>query len=168
MKITPTTQSARPPGRPDIHKPVNVTLGVPLFYLQAKGHPVPWDHDIFCSDDYAVHVLALLNHWAQMHSFALVHLGFTVVRKARKRDGTPITPERWSNHSYGLAMDFAGIITNLGQGRYLDIDGMKDGCPAKLADLLKLIRSSILSEGRKPEIVDENDWIHLGIYPKGE
>lgn len=165
MKIQPTKQPLAPPGRPDITRPVLVGMDVPLYYLQTAGHPVLWEHDIFCSDDFAAHVLVLLNHWAKKHAFAVVHLGVYNARKARHKDGTPIVPARWSNHAYGEAMDFAGIIPALGQGKFMTIEEMQDGCPAKLNDLSHLVRSAILGEGRQPEIVDEGGWIHLGMFP---
>lgn len=167
MKISPTVQASTPPGRPDVYRPVKASLGVPLYYLRAKGETVEWKHSVFCSETFAETVLVLLEEWARKHRFAIVHLGFYAARQARKRNGQPIMPPRWSNHAYGEAVDFAGIITDNGQGQYLNLDAMKDGCPAKLAELKRLCLNAISSEGREPEIVDEGEWLHVGIFPRG-
>jgi hypothetical protein len=161
VKIIPSTTPPGPAGRPLILKPVRVTMDVPLYYLTDDG-PTAWNHDILCSELFATTVLVTANHWAQEYGFGLVHLGFYNARQARGRNGQLLHPVRWSNHSHGDAGDFAGVMQ---RKRYLGIDALQAGAPAKLQQLLDRCRTAIMSEGRRSEIVDEGRWIHIGMFP---
>lgn len=153
-----------PPGKPVISDPVNVTMDIPLYYATERG-PVVWNHSIFCGRAFANTVLKQCSTILAEYNFALVHLGVYNPRKARHRDGTDIVPVRWSNHAYAEAMDFKGVITEGGEGKFLDIVAMKKQCPEALNKLTDSCRNSIEEIGRKPEIVDEVSWLHIGLWP---
>lgn len=157
--VKATTFPAKPKSAPRVVDSVWVTFGVPAFYT-GGSEPEPAGR-VFCARAFATAVLAPLEAWATKYGFGLCHLGCYVPRQARKADGTPIKPVRWSNHAHGTGLDWSGILTD---GRHLGIPEMKAGCPAKLKELLEVIEHSIRSKGRRPEIVDEGGWIHLGIW----
>lgn len=161
MRVISTVQpSGPPPDKPQILNPVLVTLDVPLFYQTERG-PTLWAHPVFCAAKFADSVLLQLNRFALEHSYALVHLGFYNPRKARRRDGTFITPIRWSNHAFGGAVDFKGVISQSGEGDFLQVARM----PAdQVADIREECARAILGVGERPEIVDEGAWLHIGIW----
>lgn len=166
MRITPTRQSTLPPpDKPLVASPVLVQMDIPLFYMTERG-PIPWAHKIFCGKSFAETVLKEMNAILLSTSFGLVHIGFYNPRKARKRDGTPIVPTRWSNHAYGEAMDFKGITTEATGKSLVSIVQMKISHPDLLASIKSRTSQSIIGHGRKPEVVDEGDWLHIGIWPK--
>jgi hypothetical protein len=151
-------------GAPVLAKPVRVELGVPLWYsggmsLGAGLEKVDW---LECEEVFARSVLEALEEWALRWGFGITHLGCLVVRRARYADGRVIQPIRWSNHAYGLAIDWSGIVD--GKGRWYRVDKMKTACPAKLRDVLDMVRKAIAEKGRESEIVDEGGWYHLGIW----
>ncbi len=92
--------------------------------------------------------------------------GFITHAQARRKDGTLIQPVRWSNHAYGEAVDFKGVVTENGAGEFLGIAEMKEQCPDKLDFLIDACNQAIIAIQRKPEIVDEGDWCHIGLWPK--
>ena len=166
MKIEPTTQSTLPPpDKPLVNSPVLVELDVPLFYMTERG-PIPWAHKVFCGKTFADTVLTEVNAVLQAGGLGLVHLGFYNPRQARRKDGTPIVPARWSNHAYGEAVDFKGVVRGANPDDFLDIAAMKAGLSAVLADIENRCASAIKAIDRKPEIVDEGGWLHIGIWPK--
>jgi hypothetical protein len=167
MIIKPTGQSTLPvPGKPLVIDPVKVYMDIPLFYATERG-PVPWDHPIFCAKVFAETVLQVQNDILLAEQMGLVHIGFYYPRPARRRDGTPIEPERWSNHSYGLAEDWKGIVTK--NGEFLGVD-LLHGNPAVPTDLFMRIwngcAEAIRKAGRRPEIINEGSWVHIGIWPE--
>lgn len=166
MRIRRTTQpGGGPEWKPLVKTPVVVTLDVLVFYCTERG-PVPSLRGIMCGKVFAATVLTEMNRILGGYGFALVHIGVYVPRRARKADGTLIRPARWSNHAYGEAMDFKGIITERGEGKFLDIAAMKRGCPKKLREILEACESAICARNRRPEIVDEGGWIHIGLWPE--
>ena len=165
LKITKTTQPAGGPAdKPRLVDPVVAGLNVPVYYMTSDRGPVPSMRGIVCTRAFAETVLTQLEEFARKYGFGLVHIGVYVARKARHADGTPIVPVRWSNHSFGEAIDFKGIITQHGEGDLLTVPQMETGCPAKLKELLDKCRSAINGIGRRPEIVDDGGWYHLGIH----
>jgi len=155
-----------PANKPKIVSPVVATLDVPVFYATERG-PIPSARGIICGQAFAETALLQLSTWCQEYGFALVHVGVYNPRQARKRDGSLIQPARWSNHAYAEAMDWAGIITSLGEGQWLRPRPMRAGIPAKLAEVLATCENAIRQAGRCPEIVDEGGWIHVGVWPAG-
>jgi hypothetical protein len=165
MTIEPTQQpSDGPADKPIVKNPVRVTMDLPLFYATERG-PVAWNHSIFCGKAFADTVLKQCSEILTEYNYALVHLGVYNPRQARHKDGSLIQPPRWSNHAYAEAMDFKGVITDGGEGTFLDIAAMKSTCPDKLQRLLDACHDSIVALGRKPEIVDERGWYHIGLWP---
>lgn len=152
-----------PEDKPLIPEPCVCRLDVPVAYLGANG-TIPSTRGITCDRDFARIVLGEMERWALRYGFGIVHLGVYNPRKAQKKNGQIIKPERWSNHSYGTAIDFAGITTR--EGEFLGIGDMQDGCPAKLAELKDRVAHAMIQSSRRAEIVDEGGWIHLGIWQK--
>ncbi|MEM7121812.1 MAG: hypothetical protein AAF563_11080 [Pseudomonadota bacterium] len=166
MIVEPTTQSTSPPSdKPLVESPVLVGMDVPLFYMTERG-PVTWEHKVFCGRAFADTVLTEMNDIMKVAELGLVHLGFYNPRKARRRDGTPISPERWSNHAFGEAVDFKGIVQTDDTDNFLDIAAMKTSAPDVLKNMSERCANAIEAIGRKPEIVDEGSWLHIGIWPK--
>lgn len=164
MFITSTKRRPAPDGAPVVHDPVSVTMDVQVLY-PGSGMPERTLSPIYCSRSFAAIVLMTMNAWAEKYGFAIVHLGVYNPRKARKADGTPILPSRWSNHAYGEAMDWAGIVTT--DGKWLKPRALRSGSPAKYRELLDSLRAVIASNHRREEIVDEGGWIHIGMFPEG-
>ncbi len=163
MKVEPSEQPVGgPPGKPLIENPVKVTLDIPVFYATERG-PVPWNHSIICGKAFADTVLKECESLMQDRGLGLVHLGFYNPRQARRKDGTIIQPPRWSNHAYGEAMDFKGVITESGEGEFLEVADMESDV---LDKIIESCRSAIEAAGRKPEIVDEGSWYHIGLWPQ--
>ena len=166
MNLRSTGQQAGPPtGKPVVIDPVLVTPAVPVYFAGDHG-PVPVTGPIYCSRLFATTVIAKQEAWALAHHFALVHVGVYNPRKARHADGTPIEPPRWSNHAYGGAEDWKGVITENGHGQFLTVDDLQTNAPAKYRELIDAVTAAIKSAGKKPEIVDEGGWVHLGMYPQ--
>lgn len=165
MRIYPSKQSdLPPPDKPLVINPVLVEMDIPLFYMTERG-PVPWAHKIFCGKAFADTVLKELNTLFIEHSVGLVHIGFYNPRKARHKDGSPIVPTRWSNHAYGEAVDFKGITTDATGDSFLGIAAMKQKQPNLLSAINQRVSQAIVSYGRRAEIVDEGDWLHIGLWP---
>jgi hypothetical protein len=167
MKIIPTKQSKLPPSdKPEVKDPVRVYMDIPLYYYTERG-PVPWNHSIFCSQPFAVTVLETMNEILGREKMGLVHLGIYNPRRARKRNGTPIQPVRWSNHAYGEAIDWRGTVDE--EGVFYSVDHLNE-TPTIEKELLTEIWSGcsklIEATGRKPEIVNEGRWIHIGLWPE--
>lgn len=151
---------------PAVDDPVIATFdpGVNLYYLSARG-PVDCADTLVCSRLFARTVLTTFERWATRHHFGLVHLGCLVQRFARHADGTLILDAhgqpRWSGHAEGTAKDWAGIIT--AEGDFLTPQQLRAGAPAKYQALLAQLRGAIIAGGRRPEIVDEPHWVHVGF-----
>ena len=160
MKLAKAPQPARAKGAPAIVQPVFATLAVPVYYTGSST--LQATERILCASAFAELVLRPMEDWAQKYSFAVCHLGVYACRRARKADGSPIVPVRWSNHSTGCAIDLSGIRT--ADGERLDIAQMKAGCPAKLHELQLACAHTITAAGRRAEIVDEGGWLHIGIW----
>jgi hypothetical protein len=165
MNIEPTGQPGwGPADKPLVKNPVNVALDVPVYYCEDDG-AFTQNETIFCGRAFADTVLIECNKILQANNFALAHLGFYYPRKARRKDGSIIKPERWSNHSFGEAVDFKGVITEGGEGEFLGIEAMKEQCPDKLQALVQACQTAIKAINRNAEIVDEGEWYHIGLWP---
>ncbi|MBD9358619.1 hypothetical protein [Methylomonas albis] len=165
MQIQATDQSHDgPSNKPQVDTPVLAKLDIPLFYATERG-PIPWQHSVFCGKAFAETVLTECEKLFQDNNYGLVHIGVYNPRQARHKDGTPIIPIRWSNHAYGEAMDFKGVYTDNGNGEFLGIARMKAEIPGFLNSLHTACETAVTAINRKPEIVDEGDWLHLGIWP---
>jgi hypothetical protein len=165
MQIAPTHQPTQgPPEKPIVKDPVLVKLDIPLYYAAEQG-PVPWHHSILCGRAFAETVLQQCNEILTASNCGLVHIGIYNPRQARRKDGTLIQPIRWSNHAYGEAMDWSGVITDAGNGDYLNISKMKGQCPEILQKIIDTSRQAIAKLGREPEMVDEGGWYHIGLWP---
>jgi hypothetical protein len=166
MDIKASTQSPDgPPDKPQVENPVKVTLDVPVYYMTERG-PLLSKRAIFCGKAFADTALKELNMILGAANCGLLHLGFYNPRKARKKDGTPIVPTRWSNHAYGEAVDFKGVVRNNDPDDFLDIAGMKQKAPDLLDKIQTRCAAAIVAAGRRPEIVDEGGWFHIGIWPR--
>jgi hypothetical protein len=155
---------------PKVPDPCVAKLDVPVYYLGANG-TIPSTRGITCDRTFARVILAEVERWATRYGFGLVHLGVYNPRPARKRNGEIITPKRWSNHAFGIAIDFAGItvpanVSDENPHGFMSIDEMQAGCPAKLAELMDRVRRVIIAASRRAEIVDEGGWIHIGLWPE--
>ena len=167
MQIVPTGQSSLPPpDKPLVQDPVKVTMDIPLFYVTERGL-IPWQHSIFCSRAFADTVLQVMNVTLGALGLGMGHIGFYAPRQAKKKDGSLIQPVRWSNHAYGEAVDWKGIMTANGEFRGVDI--IHDAAAMDLTLLREIwgkCGAAIMAIGRKPEIVSEGSWIHIGLWPK--
>jgi hypothetical protein len=170
VKITPSAQPTCPPAnKPKITEPVTAKLEVPVYYNTERG-PVPSNNKLFAAEVLAETVLAELEQWAKKYHFALVHIGLYNPRPARTASGAPILKNgkpRWSGHAYALGIDFKGIITENGDGDFLDTNALADGAPKKFQELLHNVRTAIAAKHREAEIVKEPSWYHLGLKPVG-
>lgn len=166
MEIKASAQSVDgPPDKPAVENPVKVTLDVPVYYMTERG-PLLSKRAIFCGKAFADTVLRELNAILAAANCGLLHLGVYNPRQARKKDGTPIVPVRWSNHAYGEAVDFKGVVRNNDPDDYLDVAGMRNRASDLLASIQAKCSAAIEAAGRRPEIVDEGGWVHIGIWPK--
>lgn len=165
MKATPTERRPAPTGAPVLKTPVLAAMDAPLFYVTDNG-PGAWKHAIYCESLFAETVLAALDDIATTYHLGICHLGIYNARYARHKDGSPIQPIRWSNHAYGMAMDFKGVRLD-GDKEYLPITAMRkhDTGQQILAEINARCNAAIKAAGKRPEIVDEGDWLHIGIYP---
>ena len=160
-KITNTGQSTLPPlSKPNVVEPVVVRMTVPLYYCTERG-PEPWDHSVFCARLFAETVLTTLDKVLAEHNASMVHIGVYNPRMARKKNGKPLDPPRWSNHAYGSAIDFKGVIID---NKFTPIPVMKKTHIELLNTIKNECSNAITKTNHKPEIVDEGDWIHIGIW----
>jgi len=168
MEIRASTQSTDgPPDKPEVENPVKVTLDVPSYYMTERG-PLLSKRAIFCGKAFADTVLTELNAILSAAQCGLLHLGFYNPRKARDKNGKTFIPERWSNHAFGEAVDFKGVVRNNDPDDFLDIAGMKQKAPELLTRIQTRCAAAIEAAGRKAEIVDEGGWFHIGIWPKNK
>jgi hypothetical protein len=166
MEIQASVQSdSPPPDKPLVENPVKVKMDVTVYYQTERG-PTLSNSRIFCGKAFADTVLTEINAIMQEHGLGLVHLGFYNPRKARKKDGTPIVPTRWSNHAYGEAMDFKGVVRGNDPDNFADIAAMKQQLPEILQRIQTRCAAAIEAAGRRPEIVDEGGWFHIGLWPR--
>lgn len=155
-----------PSGAPVLQDPVSVELDVPVYYVSERG-PIRMFGPQYCERVFATSVLRTLNTILRDRNLGLAHLGIYNARKARRADGTAIVPSRWSNHAYGCAMDFKGVVLPGDEPKLLDLKTMMQdaGYRALLNDASAQCAASIVNAQRRPEIVDEGGWVHLGIWP---
>ena len=159
MQITSTNQPDK--DKPQFADPVHALFNMRVFYATDDG-VIDAGRRFKCDRVFAVTVLEVIEKWCLKYGFGMVHLGCYNPRFARHKNGTEITPRRWSNHAYGLAIDFKGIKDN--NGKYISFEMMETACPAKLHELIGNIKTAIVAKGRKPELVNEGQWLHLGIW----
>ena len=146
---------------PQFDDPVNATLDIHVYYVTDDGL-IAGARKFFCDRVFAVTVLKEIEKFCIKYGFSACHIGCYNPRFARLKNGQEIKPRRWSNHAYGLAIDFKGIKDN--NGKYISYEMMKTACPAKLAELVANIKTAIVAKGRRPETVDEGQWLHAGIW----
>lgn len=150
-----------PENKPLLVEPVEVTLDCPVFY-DNDGVLIRQTSGIRCSKVFAETVLHVLEEVCVKYGFGLVHVGFYNARYARKANGKPIVPQRWSNHSRGLAIDWKGVKSN---GVFYSVSKLKTDSPKKYEEFVGGCRAAIKAAGRRVEIVYEIGWQHLGLYP---
>ena len=155
--------SGGPPDKPLIKNPVEVTMDFPVYYADDSG--LKLNHSVICGEAFADTVFKECERIFQEQNLALVHIGFYAPRLARRKDGTLIEPPRWSNHAYGEAMDFKGVITDSGEGEFLGIADMESTMPETLREIVESCERAITDAGREPEIVHEGNWYHVGLCP---
>lgn len=167
MRIVTAGQSTLPPpDKPMVKDPVRVYMDIPLYYATERG-PAPWDHPIFCAEAFAKTVLEVINTVFFDYGVGFVHIGFYNPRKARRRNGAPIEPARWSNHAYGEAVDWKGVVTQAGD--FVGVDLLEDAPHIESPFFRKIwtdCAEVIRGIGRDPEIVNEGSWVHIGIWPE--
>jgi hypothetical protein len=164
MQVIRTGQSnQRHADAPIVREPVLTTLDVHTYYVTEHGH-VPCS-PTFCSQKYASTILLAWNEILRAEGWALAHIGVYNPRFARSASGRTFVPHRWSNHAYGNAMDWKGIVTKNGSGELITVTEMRQQCPKHLAEMLSAAKRAIEKVGRRVEIVDEHSWIHVGFYP---
>jgi len=151
----------KPLAAPRVVKPVWCYLESRVYYVGGSGRDET--RSLYCAEAFARLVLGPMDEWAKRHGFGLLHLGCYAPRQARKANGQIIKPARWSTHSYGLGIDWAGIVD--GRSQVIRTPAMRTACPAKLQELVEAVRASIAAGGRRAEIVEEPTWWHLGIWP---
>ena len=145
---------------PVVQEPVNATFLGDVYYVTERG-PVLWPHPFYCARVFAYSVLDAIDRIMAGERCAMAHIGCYNPRLARKRNGDLIQPKRWSNHAYGEAIDFRGVVSE--EGVYIPYRMMEK----RLTEELKTAcAEKIAAVGRKAEIVDEGDWLHLGIWPE--
>jgi len=168
MKVEPTTQRDKLAGAPDVFDPVNVTMDVDVYYT-GDGYPVKVKSPIYCARSFADTVLQCIEDWCATYSFRPCHLGVYNPRMARRVNGTLIVPHRWSNHAYGAAIDFAGVLTTDSPDDYMNIiDMLNDDNYRDIAqELIDNCEVAIEDAGRRIEIVNEGSgtWMHIGMRP---
>lgn len=150
------------PEYPQLIDPVNATFETDVYYADDEN-PNKARKTFYCDRVFAVCVLKEIEKWCLRYGFHPVHLGCYVPRYARKFNGEEIKPRRWSNHSYGLAIDFKGIIS---EGKYIPFSELTKNAPKKLLELVTAIKTQIKAHNRGAEIVNEgpNSWMHIGIW----
>lgn len=146
---------------PQLTDPVNALFNCRIFYATDEGI-IDGGRRFFCERIFAITVLSEIENWCLKYGFGMVHIGSYNPRYARHKNGTEIKPRRWSNHAYGLAIDFKGIKDN--NGRFISFENMQLQCPAKLNELIGNIKHAIAGKNRRAEIVDEGQWVHIGIW----
>lgn len=152
-------------GYPKFTDPVFATVDCHVFVHTSDGD-VAGAKKFYCDRIFAVCVLKELEKWCIKYGFSFIHIGCYNPRNARKRNGEDIIPIRWSNHSYGLAIDFKGIKDNNGKAIYYP--ELKTAAPKKFLELIAGIKKAIQDHGRYSEIVDDGQWLHIGIWVKNK
>lgn len=163
IEITPTTQRADgPANKPEVPNPVLVRMERPVYYVSERG-PLPISSRIFCGRDFAETVLSAMHDVLESAGWSIAHIGIYNPRQARRANGALIKPVRWSNHAHAEAMDFKGLVTENGQ--LLNIPTLKQRHSLLLGNLLDECEARIKARHRRPEIVDEGGWLHIGLWP---
>jgi hypothetical protein len=143
---------------PIVVRPVRVWLDIPVFYATENGF-VPSNGGIYCAELFSQCVLKPINEYCKMRNFSFVHIGCYNPRPARKKNGDPILDVngamRWSNHAFGSAIDAKGVILD-GEFRLFTLKEDKE--------MFDKIIQNIFQAGKKPEIVDEKGWWHIGYF----
>lgn len=153
---------SRPAEAPLVANPVLVRMDRPVYYVTERG-PTLASSPIFCGQAFADTVLKAMHDVLETAGWSIAHIGVYNPRLARKASGAPIIPKRWSNHAYGEAMDFKGIITP--KGNLIDIRQMREQHGPLLQNLLSVCQIRTNKARRRAEIVDEGGWYHIGLWP---
>ena len=137
-----------------VQKPVRAFLECQVYYNTENGI-VPSNGGIYCDSLFADIVLKPIEEYCIKYDYSFAHIGCYNPRFARDKNGQPILDkngqQRISNHAFGTAIDAKGLVTH----------GMIIGIPQELIDE---IRAGIEKQGKKPEIVDEVRWWHIGFF----
>lgn len=169
MQITPTAQPPRVQNldlgnSPQIELPVLARLSCPVFYDTGEGLK-PMVSPILCARQFANSVLLALEQKCVKYGYGLVHIGVLAQRPARHANGTLIKPIRWTNHAYGRAIDWKGLV--LPGGEFQDMLALRRESPGALAEILDHITHSMRAVGipdTRQEMVKEPNWHHCGFY----
>lgn len=165
MLITKANQPGK--GYPKLMEPVNAEMSVEVKYYAGENDLRDWLRPFYCERVFANTILRSIGTWCVKWGFkGFVHIGCYNARKARHLDGTLIKPTRWSNHAYGLAVDFKGILDE--HGNFVTFKELRDNAPMKWNELLNNIKTAIEGLGNTMEVKDEGNglYIHLGIWHK--
>lgn len=157
----------RPAHAPPVQRPVLVTMDRPVYYVTERG-PTPGSSPIFCGQAFADTVLAAMRDVLESAGWSIAHVGVYNPRQARRANGALIRPPRWSNHARGEAVDFKGLVHSNNKNQVpslVDIPLMKKRHKPLLDNLLAECEARIKAAHRRPEIVDEGGWIHIGLWP---
>ncbi|SMF94321.1 hypothetical protein SAMN02949497_1631 [Methylomagnum ishizawai] len=168
MIVVPSRQhSSRPADAPLVLEPCLATMDKPVYYVTERG-PTLSSSPIFCGRAFADTVLAAMHDVLESAGWNIAHVGVYNPRQARRANGALIRPPRWSNHAHGVAMDFKGIVQTSNKNQtpsLVDIPLMKKRHKTLLDNLLAECKDRIKAAHRRPEIVDEGGWIHIGLWP---
>ena len=164
MKLTSISQPAGgPAGKPKLLSPVSAVLQSSVHYMTENG-PVPSVRGIVCARTFAEVILGTMDTWALQYDFGLVHLGVYNPRTKRHRDGTDILVHGhkvWSNHAFGEAIDFRGILSD---GVFYGVDRAEQDFPKKWHELLQQLNAAMAAKGLPKEFIPEGRWQHFGIH----
>lgn len=163
MILTKSSQRKSPPAdKPVVRDPVIAKPAVPLYYVTERGPLRSESGELYCARIFAETILETLESIAILKygSSGVGHVGCYFPRPARYKNGMEIVPRRWSNHSYGLAIDFKGFV-----GDDLSMVSLVRMSPQQKEFIREECAAAVKDAGRKPEIIDEGGWLHLGIWP---
>jgi len=166
MKLKSTTQSTQEPAnKPQVLSPVLVTLDSPVYYYGNNILEIS-KSGIYCSAIFASTILLNIDSVCTKYGVGIAHLGIYNPRQARGKNGVPLVPERWSNHAFGNAIDFKGVVFENSLISVKDLP--KSKFPNLLSEIIDTCKDGIILIKRKPEIVNETEWYHIGLYQKNK
>jgi len=152
MKIVSTEARPTVLNAPKLVNPVLVTLDIPIYQATESGI-VRNTQPIYCERNLAETVLLV----AETLLPNFVHVDIFKSHYAYRDNDTLITPLRWSDHAYGLAIDFKGTF---------DSDNIKSFRDYPV--FIEASKAAIEAEQLEAQIYFENTWIHLGIKNETE
>lgn len=160
--IEPTWQrNGRPADAPEVADPVLVRMRCPVYFALSETESRLMPDMIFCARVFAETVLATMDTILAETGLGFCHVGAYNPRRARGVNGRPLASGRWSNHAYGTAVDWKGVVRD---GRLLNVRAMQKEMPGLVKNITTRCEAAIQRAGRRPEIVNEGGWIHIGIW----